>query len=195
MEIVPFAVRPGRIVGLYVVQMKQVTDERGTVREFYRQSEFAAAGLPAPETWTQLNLTATRRGAVRGLHGEATTKFVSVAHGAAFGAYLDTRPDSASFGTVETVVLEPGTGVLVPPGVCNGFQATGEGMTEYSYCFDREWTPEMAGVAVNPFDPELAIPWPIAVERSDRSLVSAKDAALPNFAALREVPGSADPAR
>lgn len=184
-EIIPFAARPTAIAGLYVIQMKQVTDERGTVREFYRQSEFVAAGLPAPESWTQLNLTATRRGALRGLHGEATMKFVSVAHGSAFGAYLDARDGSATFGTVETVELVPGTGVLVSPGICNGFQATGEGMTEYGYCFDREWTPEMAGVAVNPFDPELAIPWPIAIDRDDRSLVSAKDAALPGIAALR----------
>jgi dTDP-4-dehydrorhamnose 3,5-epimerase-like enzyme len=35
----------------------------------------------------------------------------------------------------------------------------------------------MAGVAVKPFDAELGIDWPITIDREDRSLLSAKDAA------------------
>jgi len=177
--IIPFAATPTAIEGLYVVQMKQITDDRGTVREFYRQSDFEAAGLPAPERWLQVNVTASKRGAIRGLHGEAMTKFVSVVAGTAFGVYLDARPGSLTFGEVVTVELELGTGVLVSSGICNGFQATGEAITQYAYCFDQEWAPEMDGVAVNPFDPALAIAWPIAIDRGDRSLLSEKDATLP----------------
>jgi len=91
-------------------------------------------------------VTASRRGAIRGLHGEAMTKFVSVAAGSAFGVYLDARPASATFGEVVTVELELGTGVVVSPGICNGFQATAEGITQYAYCFDHEWEPVMDGV-------------------------------------------------
>jgi dTDP-4-dehydrorhamnose 3,5-epimerase len=40
----------------------------------------------------------------------------------------------------------------------------------------------MAGVAVNPFDAELGIKWPIPIDREDRSLLSAKDAAAPALA-------------
>ena len=50
------------------------------------------------------------------------TKLVAVVHGEAFGAYVDARPDSPTRGAVETVRLLPGTQVLVPQGVCNGFQ-------------------------------------------------------------------------
>ena len=46
--IIPFSAETTSIEGLFVVQMKQITDDRGTVREFYRQSDFAKAGLPAP---------------------------------------------------------------------------------------------------------------------------------------------------
>lgn len=179
MPIIPFSATTTAIEGLFIVQMKQITDERGTVREFYRQSDFANAGLPAPAAWMQLNITASRRGAIRGLHGEAMTKFVSVAAGSAYGVYLDARAGSASFGEVVTVELELGTGVVVSSGICNGFQATAEGVTQYAYCFDREWEPVMDGVAVNPFDPALAIRWPIAIARDDRSLLSEKDANLP----------------
>ena len=75
--------RETEISGLYVIEMKQFEDERGTVREFYRESDFLAAGLPSLGAWVQVNLTATRQGAVRGLHGEATQKFVGVASGEA----------------------------------------------------------------------------------------------------------------
>src|SRR6266700_3549703 len=75
-------------------------------------------------------------------------KLVGVAAGDAFGAYVDTRPDSPSFREVVTVPLTVGTQVLVPEGVCNGFQATGDDGCAYVYCFDREWQVGMEGVAV-----------------------------------------------
>jgi dTDP-4-dehydrorhamnose 3,5-epimerase len=182
--IIPFSARATSIAGLVVIEMKQIEDERGVVREFYRQSDFAAAGLVAPERWLQVNVTETRRGAIRGLHGEEMTKFVSVVSGAAFGVYLDARKESPTFGRVETVELSIGTGVLVASGICNGFQATGEEMTQYAYCFDKEWEPTMVGVAVNAFDASLDIDWPIGIDRSDRALLSEKDANLPMLAAI-----------
>ena len=50
-------------------------------------------------------------------------KLVTVATGSVFGVYVDTRPDSKTFGAVETVHITPGIQVFVPQGVCNGFQA------------------------------------------------------------------------
>ena len=43
--VVLFAVEDSEIKGLKVLRMKAVTDDRGTVREFYRESAFAEAGL------------------------------------------------------------------------------------------------------------------------------------------------------
>ena len=45
-EIVELAAQGSAIEGLQLITMKQVTDARGTVREFYRESAFVAAGLP-----------------------------------------------------------------------------------------------------------------------------------------------------
>ncbi|WBU38159.1 dTDP-4-dehydrorhamnose 3,5-epimerase family protein [Homoserinibacter sp. YIM 151385] len=171
------------IDGLLVLRAFQAADERGTVRELFRISR--AEGIPGmPAAWSQLNLTSSVRGAVRGLHGEAMTKLVTVAAGRAFGAYVDARPDSATRGEVVTVDLEPGVQVLVPAGVCNGFQALAEEPTEYLYCFDEEWRPGMPGVAVSPLDPELGIDWPIPIDPEDRAMLSAKDAAAPRLAEL-----------
>ncbi|HVC14207.1 MAG TPA: dTDP-4-dehydrorhamnose 3,5-epimerase [Acidimicrobiales bacterium] len=181
MPVRPFQVEPTEISGLNVIEMKQVSDERGTVRELFRSSDMEDAGF-ALARWAQVNVTASRQGVVRGLHGEEMTKLVTVVAGSALGAYLDARRGSETFGRTVTVDLRPGRAVLLAPGICNGFQATADGWTEYFYCFDREWQPGMEGVAVNAFDPALGIPWPLAIDGSDRSLLSEKDAALPMLA-------------
>jgi dTDP-4-dehydrorhamnose 3,5-epimerase len=162
-EVEEFSVRVGAIEGLLIVTMKQVTDERGTIRELFRRSAFEAAAIPVGG-FAQLNVTESKRGAVRGMHAEAMTKLLAVAEGRALGAYLDVRPDSPTRGRLETVDLRPGVQVLVPSGVANGFQALSE-RTQYVYCFDREWRPDMPGSSCNPLDPDLAIPWPIPVDR------------------------------
>jgi dTDP-4-dehydrorhamnose 3,5-epimerase len=172
------------IAGLWLIRSKSVSDERGTVREFFRTTGFAELGLPAPDRWAQINVSRTARGSVRGLHGESMTKLVGVAAGSAFGAYLDARRGSASYGRVVTAPLEVGVQMLVPPGVCNGFQAIGEDGCQYLYCFDVEWRAGMPGVAVRPTDPALGIPWPLAIDPADPSSISAKDAAAPLFAEL-----------
>jgi dTDP-4-dehydrorhamnose 3,5-epimerase len=177
--IVPFEIRTTAIVDLYVIQMKQVRDERGVVREFYRESAFRDAGLPSLGPWLQVNVTESRHGAIRGLHGESMFKLVGIVAGEAFGAYVDARKDSDSYGAVHTQKLKAGTQVLVPKGVCNGFQSVSKRPTQYLYAFDDEWVVGMAGTAVNPFDPALGIDWPVAIDRSDPTVLSAKDAAQP----------------
>lgn len=181
MAISPFGAKETAIPGLFVVEMKQVDDERGVVREFFRQSDFDASELPRLGPWAQVNITESRHGAIRGLHGEFMNKFVAVAAGEAYGVYLDARRESPTYGAVETVALRPGLGVLVGAGICNGFQATAPAATQYLYCFDQEWSPTMPGVSVSPIDPDLGIAWPIPIDLEDRSLLSAKDAGLPQL--------------
>lgn len=178
-----FSVSTTDIDGLLILRMKQITDARGTVRELFRTSAFAEAGVPVGP-WQQINATETVRGAIRGLHGEEMIKLVAVVSGEAFGAYVDTRRDCASYGAVVTVALTKGTQVLVPAGVCNGFQSVGDGVTQYLYCFTSEWVPGMAGVALHPLDPALQIAWPLPVDVTDPAQLSAKDAAQPMFAEL-----------
>jgi dTDP-4-dehydrorhamnose 3,5-epimerase len=177
----PFSAKPTAIDGLYIMQMKEVRDERGTVREFYRESAFKEAGLPSLGPWLQVNITESKQGAIRGLHGEDMFKLVAIVAGEAFGAYVDTRPDSPSRGVVVTTPLAKGTQVLVPKGVCNGFQSVSADTTQYLYTFDHEWAPGMAGTAVNPLDPALGIDWPVPVDIDDAAQLSAKDVGLPTL--------------
>ncbi|MBB2923472.1 dTDP-4-dehydrorhamnose 3,5-epimerase [Cellulomonas cellasea] len=174
------AIQETPIDGLVVIRLKQGEDARGTVREFYRSSAWAVDG-PASLVagpWVQVNVTETRRGAVRGLHGEAMNKLVGVVSGEAMGVYLDARPGSRTHGAVVTCSLVKGVQVFVPQGVCNGFQAVADD-TQYLYCFDQEWRPGMPGTAFSPLSPDLGITWPIPVDRGDPAQISAKDRDAP----------------
>lgn len=164
------------IEGLLIITIKQVSDDRGTVREFFRTSALGDFGIVK-----QVNVTESGYGAVRGLHGEATTKLVGCIAGKAFGAYLDARPDSPSYGKLVTAELTIGTQVLVPPGVCNGFQTLSREGSQYLYCFTDEWYPGMPGTAFSPLDEGLPLTWPIAVNAGDPAQISAKDAAAAKF--------------
>lgn len=185
-DIDEFSVEETDIAELLIASPKMVTEERGVVREFFRASAFAGVGR-ALGPWQQINLTFTRAGAIRGMHAENMTKLIGLAAGEAFGAYVDLRPDSDSFGAVVTVALRPGVQVLVPAGVGNGFQAITD--CEYLYCFDQEWEPGMAGRAVTPLDPELGIDWPVPVDVDDRAQISVKDLDAPTLEDLRKEHG------
>ena len=174
------AIQETAIDGLVVRRLKQVEDDRGTVREFFRSSSWVEGdpGSPVAGPWLQVNVTETRRGAVRGLHGEAMNKLVGVVSGEAMAVYLDARPGSPTYGAVHTCRLVKGVQVFVPQGVCNGFQSVSDD-TQYLYCFDQEWRPGMPGVAFTPLSPDLNITWPIPVDPDDPAQISAKDRDAP----------------
>jgi len=184
MAVTPSTAEPTAISGLHLIRTKVAEDERGAIREILRPSALSELGLPALEV-RQVNLTATRAGAVRGIHAEAMHKLVGAAQGEAFGVWVDLRP-GPHLGRVVTMPLVLGLQVLVPPGVGNGFQAVTD--CQYLYCFDHEWAPGMAGACVHPLDPDLAIRWPGRIDPSDPSQMSAKDAAQPRLRDLAAIP-------
>ena len=74
LQIYPFSASESKIDGLRIINVKMVTDDRGTVRELYRESSHSEVLPETLSSWKQINLTRTKRGAVRGLHGEAMAK-------------------------------------------------------------------------------------------------------------------------
>ncbi len=176
---IDFSARRSTIDGLTMITMKQITDERGTIRELFRRSVFDEVA-PSFGRIAQVNVTLTHRGAVRGMHAEQMTKLVTVAHGRAHGVYVDLRPGSSTYGLVDEADLEPGVQVLVPSGVANGFQALAPD-TQYAYCFDEEWQPAMPGSAFTPLDPVVVDRWPLPIDADDPAQISAKDRAAPSF--------------
>jgi dTDP-4-dehydrorhamnose 3,5-epimerase len=103
------------------------------------------------------------------LHAEPWDKFISIAAGEVFGAWVDLRP-GGSFGRVVTARLDPSRAIFVPRGVANGFQALADG-TVYTYLVDAHWSLEQkrSYTFVNLADPVLGIDWPIDLAQCELS--------------------------
>lgn len=175
----PMEATPTDIDGLWMVDFKQIGDDRGSVMEFYRQSEFEALGLPSLGDRPQVNAPLSTKGAVRGIHAEFAHKLVSVASGEVYAVIVDLRKDSPTAGKWQGFTLERGKGLFVSKGLGNSFQSTSDEPSVYLYYFEQEWQPDMPGVACNPLDADLAITWPIA--EGDGMIISDKDRANPSL--------------
>lgn len=168
------AVRETAIPGFYEIDLVVHGDNRGWFKENYQKSKLEALGLPAFEI-VQNNISFNAdAGVTRGLHAEPWDKFISVATGKVFGAWVDLR-QGESFGRTLTLEITPDKAVFVPRGVANGYQ-TLEPNVAYTYLVNAHWSPETKYTFVNLFDPALEIAWPIAREKAT---VSDKDVAHP----------------
>ena len=162
------------IPGLYVINLPVHGDNRGWFKENYQKEKMEALGLPPFEV-VQNNFSFNdKRGATRGLHAEPWEKYISVANGSEYGAWVDLRQGD-SFGKTFSVEINPGVAVFVPRGVANGYQTLEDNVT-YTYLVNAHWSPEAKYSMVNLFDPKVGIDWPIS---KDEAVVSEKDLAHP----------------
>ena len=158
------------IPGLTVVDLPVHGDSRGWFKENWQREKMVALGLP-DRRWVQNNVSYNvGRGATRGIHAEPWDKFVSVATGSVFGAWVDLRAGSEAFGRTYTCTLDPSKAIYVPRGVGNSYQALEDG-TAYTYLVDAHWSAELKGTYtfVSLADPDLAIPWPIPLGECELS--------------------------
>ena len=155
------------IGGLKVVDLAVHGDSRGWFKENWQRAKMTALGIPDLRV-VQNNVSYNdSRGVTRGIHAEPWDKFISVARGSVFGAWVDLREGSATYGKVFTCTLDPSRAIYVPRGVGNSFQALEDG-TAYTYLVDAHWSLELKRTYtfVNLADPELAIQWPIPLDRA-----------------------------
>ena len=149
------------IPGMLVFDLPVHGDARGWFKENWQRAKQVALGLPdLGPVQNNISFNA-QRGVTRGVHAEPWDKYISVATGSVFGAWVDLRPGD-SFGEVCTCVIDPGKAVYVPRGVGNSFQALEDG-TAYTYLVDAHWSAELKNTYtfVNLADPALGIEWPI----------------------------------
>lgn len=171
--------RPTPIPGVVLFELPVHGDKRGWFKENWQREKMMAAGL-ADFGPVQNNISFNEAaGTTRGIHAEPWDKFISVATGSVFGAWVDLR-EGASFGTVFTAVLDPATAIFVPAGVGNAFQTLTD-HTTYTYLVNAHWSADAQGryTFVNLADPALNIPWPIPLSRAE---LSEQDRAHPPLA-------------
>ena len=150
------------IPGVLVFDLPVHGDARGWFKENWQRAKMSALGLPADFRPVQNNISYNaERGVTRGIHAEPWNKFISIAAGSVFGAWVDLRPGK-TFGEVFTCTLDPSKAIYVPRGVGNSFQALEDG-TAYTYLVDAHWSAELKKTYtfVNLADPKLGIEWPI----------------------------------
>lgn len=171
------------IPGLLVWELPVHGDNRGWFKENWQREKMVALGLPDFKP-VQNNVSLNENaGTTRGIHAEPWDKFISVATGQIFGAWVDLR-DGPTFGTTFTTEIDPSRAVYVPRGVGNAFQNL-EPNTAYIYLVNDHYSPEGRYTSLNLADETVAIDWPIPLERAE---LSAKDRASPRLADVTPIP-------
>ncbi|WP_072314197.1 sugar nucleotide-binding protein [Agrococcus sp. Marseille-P2731] len=178
-------VRETPIPGFLVIDLPVHGDNRGWFKENWQREKQLALGLPdfGP---VQNNISFNAQpGVTRGIHAEPWDKYISVASGRVFGAWVDLR-EGPSFGATFTIEIDASVAVFVPRGVGNAFQAL-EPDTAYTYLVNDHWSAEAQGeyTFLNLADPTAAIAWPIPLEQAE---LSDKDRAHPTLADVTPMP-------
>jgi dTDP-4-dehydrorhamnose reductase/dTDP-4-dehydrorhamnose 3,5-epimerase len=163
-------VHDSTIEDLKVVDLAVHGDSRGWFKENWQRAKMCALGIPDLMV-VQNNISFNaNKGVTRGIHAEPWDKFISVGAGKIFGAWVDLREGSKTYGKSFTCEMGPDTAVYVPRGVGNGFQALEDG-TVYTYLVDAHWSAELKKTYtfVNLADPALGIDWPIPLNEATLS--------------------------
>lgn len=177
------AARSTAIPGLVLVDLPVPGDNRGWFKENWQREKLLALGLPDLGP-VQNNISFNDAvGTTRGIHAEPWDKYVSVATGRIFGAWVDLR-EGPTFGAVFTAELDPSRAIFVPRGVGNSYQ-TLEPDTAYTYLVNDHWSPDAAYTFLNLADETAAIGWPIPLDSVE---VSPKDLAHPRLADVVPMP-------
>jgi dTDP-4-dehydrorhamnose 3,5-epimerase len=159
-----------------VIRPARHGDHRGYFSEVYNRRALAEAGVDLD--FVQDNQSLSKEPyTLRGLHFQAPpaaqTKLLRVLRGSVLDIAVDCRIGSPTFGRHVVVELR---------GFAHG-TLTLEPDTEITYKVDAYYAPDLEfGVRCD--DPDLAIEWPIPIERL---VLSSKDRNLPRFRDLPKV--------
>ena len=168
------------IDGVYIIEPRIFTDDRGYFFESYSKAAFEAAGLHYD--FVQDNQSKSVYGTVRGLHfqkGEhAQAKLVRVLEGTVLDVAVDLRRTSHTYGQYVAVELsaENNRQLLIPRGFAHGFSVLSE-TAVFAYKCDNLYCRESEG-GIRFDDPTLAIDWRIDPAKA---LTSDKDKLHPYF--------------
>lgn len=169
---------PTPISGVYEIDTKVFSDERGYFMETYNAREFQEAGLDM--TFVQDNQSKSRRGVLRGMHFQTRHpqgKLVRVIRGEVFDVAVDLRPGSPTYGKWHGVRLsaENKRQFYIPEGLAHGFLVLSD-EAEFVYKCTDFYDPQGEG-GLRWDDPDVGIEWPIPPDM--QPVLLERDQALP----------------
>src|SRR3972149_10717874 len=152
------------IPGLVIINKPIYVDERGSLQEFLKNSEFKREGHLFHGEHAAISCSLP--GIIRGIHTEEWNKLIVPITGKMFAAYADTRINSPTFGKVFTYEFDntkpktKRTALIIPSGVGNSICVVDDQPVYYVYLNSEEWESSKAkGIAWD--DPDLNINWPV----------------------------------
>jgi dTDP-4-dehydrorhamnose 3,5-epimerase len=166
--------------GVLLLETAVHHDERGWMRELWREREYA--GALGGAAFVQDNASSSTAGVLRGLHFQhpgGQGKLVSVLEGEVWDVAVDVRAGSGTFGRWTAATLSAGGGqqLWIPEGFAHGFVTLSERAVVQYRC-TAPYRPEWQRT-VRWDDPALGIRWPLA-----RPLLSRRDLEAPLLADL-----------
>jgi dTDP-4-dehydrorhamnose 3,5-epimerase len=175
------------IEGAWVAQSQIHLDERGSFREWYKESDFSQK-IGTDFSVAQANMSVSSKGVVRGIHysmsAKGQAKWITCSRGRIWDVVVDIRPDSKTYKQWIGIELsvDSGTYLFLSGQLGHAFISL-EDETVVNYLVDSEYNPSLE-CDINPFDLDLGIVWP-----EMKKSLSAKDASAPNLA-MREKNGT-----
>ncbi len=172
--------QPTKLAGAFIIDIEEISDERGFFARSWCQREFEEHGLDHELAQCSISFN-KMRGTLRGMHYQVSPyeegKVVRCISGAIYDVIVDLRPQSATFKQWITVELTAANRrmIYVPPGVAHGFQSLVDD-TEVFYQVSEFYSQE-ASRSVRWDDPGFGIEWPYV----ERRVISERDRNLPDF--------------
>jgi dTDP-4-dehydrorhamnose 3,5-epimerase len=163
--------------GLKLVKPKVFKDHRGFFLETFQQSAYEKAGIDC--SFVQDNHSFSQKGCIRGMHFQSfpgQAKLIRVAMGKIYDVAVDIRPQSATFGQWEAVILDDELHyqLYIPVGFAHGFCVLSEEAhvlykvtAPYDSKFEKGFRWD---------DPGVKIHWPV-----EHPIVSERDKQAPYF--------------
>jgi dTDP-4-dehydrorhamnose 3,5-epimerase len=149
------------IPGLLILEHPTFEDDRGFFREVFHLNEVEeVSGVDF--NLAQWNHSLSKPNVIRALHAENWDKIIYVVTGKMFTALVDIRPESETFGKVETMTLDSSEhkALFIPKGIANSICVVGEENVNYLYLVDAYYDGSDTR-AITWDDPDLNIDWPI----------------------------------
>ncbi|MDQ3008188.1 MAG: dTDP-4-dehydrorhamnose 3,5-epimerase [bacterium] len=166
-----------KIDGLLYTAHRKFDDDRGFYAELGLIPDIETH-LKRPFKVAQVNQAHSVANVIRGFHAEAWNKLVFVTTGQVFCALADIRPESGTFGEVETFLLGHGNSALagslfISEGIANSVCVVSEPV-DYVYFVDQLYRDRdlKNDQAISLFDPDLAVKWPLD---RDKMIISDRD--------------------
>lgn len=150
------------INGLFVIEPKIFTDNRGYFLEVYNENEFKKMGID--NKFVQDNISYSKKRVLRGLHFQyrrPQKKLTRVTVGEVYDVAVDLRRDSDTFGKWYAIILSEKNKKMmyIPEGFAHGFYVLSDYAAFEYKCTDYYTPSDQGGIVWN--DYTLKINWPV----------------------------------